>query len=442
MSSPHTSSLILNNVPSQKVPYSLGILGAGTVGGGLVRLMQNQLGHPPLPILIGKVGVRDLSKPRAFKLPPSLMTEDLESIVKDPTIDIVVEALGGLEPARTYLEKALISGKHVVTANKYVVSESGDHLMKIAEAKQKHFLYEASIAGSIPIVRILKEFAVGDRVKRLLAILNGTSNFILTRMTQSGESLHKALAAAHKLGIAEADPSFDISGQDAGQKLSILVNLLNQSYCSKRLLEVRGIEMLLLEDIEFATRHGWVIKPMAIYEELQGQAVAWVEPLLVSRGSMLASVQNEYNVVCLDYLHIGRQILMGKGAGEMPTASAIYSDIAQIVASPLNQTKTQNSVVSLESRQLLTLVDNPIPVRFYVRVSMNKSDQGFCRMEQSLANWSEGVLCVQKARTGESGLLQLVTRPIPYADLLKLLDEIKSYDLPVQLTWLRILESV
>jgi len=437
-----SNSLNINNIPSNKVSYSLGILGGGTVGGGLVRLIQNQLGHPPLPVLIGKIGVRDLSKSRKFKLPSSLMTEDLESIVENPAIDIVVEALGGLEPARTYLEKALISGKHVVTANKYVVAESGDHLMKIAEAKQRHFLYEASIAGSIPIVRVLKEFAVGDRVKRLLGILNGTSNFVLTRMTQSGESLHKALAIANKLGFAEADPSFDVSGQDAGQKLSILVNLLNRSYCSNKPLEVRGIEMLLPEDIEFSARHGWVIKPMAIYEELQGQAFAWVEPLLVSRDSLLGSVQNEYNVVCLDYLHIGRQILMGKGAGEMPTASAIYSDIAQIVTSPLNQTKTQNSILSIESRQLLTLVDNPTPVRFYVRVSMNKNNQGFGRMEKGLANWSEGVLCIQKARTRGSSWLQFVTRPIAYADLLKLLDEINSYDLPVQLTWLRILESI
>ena len=165
-----SNSLNINNIPSNKVSYSLGILGGGTVGGGLVRLIQNQLGHPPLPVLIGKIGVRDLSKSRKFKLPSSLMTEDLESIVENPAIDIVVEALGGLEPARTYLEKALISGKHVVTANKYVVAESGDHLMKIAKAKQKHFLYEASIAGSIPIVRVLQEFALADRVQRLLGI--------------------------------------------------------------------------------------------------------------------------------------------------------------------------------------------------------------------------------------------------------------------------------
>lgn len=434
--------MTLNNIPSQRVPYSLGILGGGTVGGGLVRLIQNQLGHPVLPVQIGKIGVRDLSKSRRFKSPLSLITEDLESIVNDPAIDIVVEALGGLEPARTYLEKALTSGKHVVTANKYVVAESGDHLMKIAEAKQKHFLYEASIAGSIPIVRVLQEFAVGDRVKRLLGILNGTSNFVLTRMTQSGDSLHKALATAHKLGFAEADPSFDVSGQDAGQKLSILIKLLNRSYCSKKFLEVRGIEMLRPEDIEFATSYGWVIKPLAIYEELQGQAFARVEPLLVSRDSLIGSVQNEYNVVCLDFLHIGRQILTGKGAGEIPTASAIYSDIAKIVSSPINHTKPQNLILSTESPELLALVDNPIPGRFYVRVSINESNQGFDRMEKALGNWSEGVLCVQKARTRRSTCLQLVTRPISYADLLKLLDEINSYDLPIQLTWLRILETI
>ena len=182
--------------PSHKKKMAVGILGAGTVGGGLIRLIQENLSHYSLPIEIKRVGIRNLQKARNFNLPQDVLSSNLTSIVEDPEIDIVVEAIGGLEPARGYIEKALRSGKHVVTANKYVVSEWGDQLHRLAAAKGLHFLYEASVAGSIPIVEILKEGVIPDKINSIYAILNGTTNFILTRMTESREDFHAALAKA------------------------------------------------------------------------------------------------------------------------------------------------------------------------------------------------------------------------------------------------------
>src|SRR5262245_28190082 len=184
--------------PKKKI--SVGILGAGTVGGGLIRLIQENFPQCALPIEIKRVGVRDPQKLRHFSLPNNVLSSDLKSIVQDPEIDVLVEAIGGLEPARSYLEAGLRAGKHVITANKYVVSEWGDQLHQLAASKGRHFLYEASVAGSIPIVEILKEGVIPDRINSVYAILNATTNFILTRMAESGEDFHAALAKAQELG--------------------------------------------------------------------------------------------------------------------------------------------------------------------------------------------------------------------------------------------------
>ena len=197
----------------------VGILGAGTVGGGLIRLIQNGLAHRPAAVEIKGVGVRNLSKARTLGLPDHLLTSNLTAIVDDPEIDIIVEAMGGLEPARTLMDRALRAGKHVVTANKYVVSEWGEQLHQLAAARGCQLLYEASVAGSIPIIEILRNGVIPDRIHSIYAILNGTTNFILTRMTDSGEDFHSALAKAQELGFSEPDPSFDVTGKDAGQKL-------------------------------------------------------------------------------------------------------------------------------------------------------------------------------------------------------------------------------
>src|SRR5262245_42585628 len=197
-----------------KKRYGVGLLGAGTVGGGLIRLIHEELSHYQLPLDIQRVGVRNLSKSRSFNLPASLLSDDLESIIEDTSVDILVEAMGGLEPARTYIERALQAGKHVVTANKYVVSECGAYLEQVAKSHGKQFLFEASVAGAVPIIEILREGVIPDRIHAIYAILNGTSNFILTRMSEAGQTFHTALSMAQRLGFSEPEPSLDITGKD------------------------------------------------------------------------------------------------------------------------------------------------------------------------------------------------------------------------------------
>ena len=430
-----------NRLPLKK-RYRVGLLGAGTVGGGLIRLLHEKLSHHQLPVEIKKVGVRNPSKTRSFNLPGALLSDDLESIVEDKTIDILVEAMGGLEPARTYIEKALLAGKHVVTANKYVVSEHGDYLQRLAESKGKQFLYEASVAGSIPVIEILREEVIPDRIHAIYAILNATSNFILTRMTESGDDFHGALAKAQEMGFSEPDPSFDISGKDAGQKLAILVSILKHQPCHPDQLDTHGIDRLTPFDFQFARERQWRIKPLAIYEEVGGKGFASVEPVLVLASSIFASIRNEYNALCFDCQNIGRQIFIGKGAGELPTASALLSDLCKIMAKDAHEQLSYNPrLAAREGIQFCSSTENPRGYRFYINGSLSNNSVKRRRVREVVDQVSD---VLQEPQTGQvsGAFFCAVTKKIPYSELYRILNEILSFDADAQISWLRILQDL
>lgn len=419
-----------------KKRYAVGLLGAGTVGGGLIRLVHEKLSHHRLPLDIQRVGVRNLSKSRSFNLPASFLSDDLESIVEDKSIDILVEAMGGLEPARTYIEKALESGKHVVTANKYVVSECGDYLERLAHSHGKQFLFEASVAGSIPIIEILREGVIPDRIHSIYAIVNGTTNFIMTRMSEAGEPFPAALSRAQELGFSEPDPSFDVTGRDASQKLAILVSILKGQPCHPSDLDIRGIDFLTPFDFEFAHKHQWRIKPFAIYEEAADQGFASVEPVLVPTSSVLANVRNEYNALCFDCQNVGRQMFIGKGAGELPTASAVLSDLNKITSSNGSQPVSSLSR-PLESKvRFCSLGESPRVSQFYIKCLKNHDSTRNQKISDILKTVSpqaqDLVDCGAQA-------LCAVTKAIPYSDLYRLLNNILDLDSQAQLSWLRVL---
>ena len=421
---------------------AIGILGAGTAGGGLIRLIQDRLTREHLPLEIRRVGVRDLGKPRNFSVEEGILTNDLASIAEDPEIDILVEAIGGLEPARTYIERGFNSGKHVVTANKYVVSEWGERLHQLAASKGRHFLYEASVAGSIPIVEILKEGVIPDRIHSVYGILNGTSNFILTRMTEVGDDFHASLARAQELGFSEPDPSFDISGKDASQKLSILISILKGEHCHPAQIDIRGIDFVTSWDIQFAAEHHWIIKPLATYEEQGGMSFASVEPVFLRRNSVLASARNEYNALCLDCENIGKQILIGKGAGEKPTASALLSDLRKILQdpNPLAESAWQNSRQSWAT-QFRSCIENPKSYRFYINSIHQKYPDRRRKIYEIFCIDCE-LIQEHGAISGGAFALAVVTKPIPYAELFQLLDLIGSFDSEAEISWMRILEDL
>jgi len=448
----------LRGFSQPKRQYTLGLLGAGTVGGGLIKLLQGKhLGYP-LPVSIKSIGIRNLSKARSFALPGVHLSDDLEGIVGDESVDIIVEAMGGLEPARTYIEKALKGGKHVVTANKYVVSEFGDSLQQLADSRARFFLFEASVAGAIPIVEILRNQVIPDTIHSIYAILNSTSNFILTRMTESGESFQAALSKAQELGYSEPDPSLDVSGKDACQKLAILISLLKRQYCPPAQINTCGIEFLTPDDFSFAAEHLWVIKPLAVYQEIEGKAFAVVEPVFLPKNSTFSNVSNEYNALALDCQNIGRQVIIGKGAGELPTASAILSDLRKITAADgIRKSKTEGQRSRSEGENAEAAVtetgtqtdalplgiaaENPLPYRFYIRTTRVEGVENEFRVRESISAVAELVQDRGSRHHSPSGIVAL-TKEIPQAELNRVLNSVHEFDRGVRVSWLRVLEGV
>ena len=421
--------------------YGVGLLGAGTVGGGIIRLIHEKLSHHQLPLDIRRVGVRNLSKIRSINLPSSLLSDDLEGIIEDQSIDILVEAMGGLEPARTFIERALRAGKHVVTANKYVVSEAGDYLERVARTHGRQFLFEASVAGAIPIIEILREGVIPDRVRSIYAILNGTTNFILTRMSELHEPFEAALAMAQQMGFSEPDPSFDVSGKDASQKLAILVSILKGQPCHPADIDIRGIDFLTPVDFEFAHRHQWRIKPFAIYEEAGDRGFASVEPVLVPADSVFANVRNEYNGLCFDCQNVGRQIFIGKGAGELPTASAVLSDLGKIICSNGSSPATLASRPLHGKVQFGSAVENPGAAQFYFRCWKSPDVTRSQKIRRILESVSEEVHDLGDGQVFPR-MFCAMTRSIPRSELYRLFSSILALDPDAQMSWLRLLKDV
>ncbi len=325
----------------EAVVFKVGLLGLGTVGTGTAEILLDPAQRHPLlqEIKIHRVGVRSLDKPRQVNLPASLLTTDLEAIVTDPEIDIVVEVMGGLEPARSLILQAIAQGKHVVTANKAAIARYGDEIFTAANAAGVYVLLEAAVAGGIPVIEPLKQSLCGNRLNAITGIVNGTTNYILTRMQAEGSDFEAVLADAQQLGYAEADPTADVDGLDAADKVAILASLafggrikLAEVYCE-------GIRKISAADITYADRLGFVIKLLATAKRVPDQPGApseqlqvRVHPTLVSRSHPLASVNGVYNAILIEGEPVGQVMFFGPGAGAGPTASAVVADILNIAA--------------------------------------------------------------------------------------------------------------
>ncbi|MEM9904242.1 MAG: homoserine dehydrogenase [Cyanobacteria bacterium P01_D01_bin.44] len=317
--------------------FKVGLLGLGTVGTGTAKiLLDAERRHPLLQSLtIHKVGVRTLDKPRAVDLPKACFTTDLTSIVTDPDIDIVVEVMGGLEPARSLILKALQHGKHVVTANKAVVSRYGDELFTTANKAGVYLLLEAAVGGGIPVIQPLKQALGVNRIHAVTGIINGTTNYILTRMQTEGGDFESILQDAQQLGYAEADPTADVDGWDAADKISILASLAFGGRINRDELYCEGIRQVSAADISYAETLGFVIKLLAIARRNPGLTDSLqirVHPTLVPKDHPLANVNGVYNAILVEGDPIGQVMLFGPGAGEGPTASAVVSDVMNIAA--------------------------------------------------------------------------------------------------------------
>ena len=323
----------LHYLESVSAPVRVGVLGCGNVGGGLVQLLTTDADaietRTGVRLELAKVAVRNTAKERGVAIPEGILTHDAESVVDDAGVDVVVEVIGGIEPARTLILDALKAGKPVVTANKELLANVGAELFQAAAAAGVDLLFEAAVAGGIPLIRALRESLAGERINRVMGIVNGTTNYILTRMTEEGASYHDALAEAQSLGFAERDPTADVEGFDAGAKAAILATIAFGQKVVAGDVYREGISSLTAADIAFASRLGYVIKLLAIAEQDadDGEVAVRVHPVMIGNHHPLASVRESFNAVFIEGEAVGEVMLYGRGAGGLPTASAVLGDL-------------------------------------------------------------------------------------------------------------------
>lgn len=311
------------------------LLGLGTVGTGVYKVlnkqkseMQDKLG---CEVKLSRILVRNVEKAKAKVEDASLLTNDWNLILNDPKIDIVIEVMGGMEPARAYILEALRAGKHVVSANKDLIAVHGQELLETAGNKKVDFLFEAAVAGGIPIIRPLKQCLAGNHMNEVMGIVNGTTNFILTKMTQEGMEFEDALSLATELGYAEADPTADIEGLDAGRKVAILASVAFNSRVVFDDVYTEGITKITAKDIRYAKEMGRDIKLLGVARNTPEGVEAYVCPMLIPSSHPLASVNDSYNAVFVNGDAVEDAMFFGRGAGELPTASAVVGDVFDIV---------------------------------------------------------------------------------------------------------------
>lgn len=312
---------------------NIALLGAGTVGGGVYRLIKENReefkDRTGAVINVKKVLVRDMSKDRPG-FDKAVLTDDFNEIISDKDIEIVVELMGGIHPALEYVTESLKAGKQVVTANKDLIAEHGELIGNLAEQMGSDLLFEAAVAGAIPIIRPLKQSMAGNNISEIMGIVNGTTNYILTKMSETGMSYSDALAKATELGYAEADPTADVEGYDAGRKVAIMATIAFHSRVVFNQVYTEGITKITADDIRYAKEFGYVIKLVGVAKQTENGIEAKVHPMLIPEDHPLAGVRDSYNAVFVHGDAMEDITFMGRGAGMMPTASAVMGDVIDV----------------------------------------------------------------------------------------------------------------
>jgi len=391
---------------------NLGIIGGGTVGGGVFRaiqrngaLMASRLG---VSLSIARVAVRDAKKARTVRIPAKLLVTDWHAVVADPAVNLVVELMGGTSTARQVVLAALKLGKPVVTANKALLSAHGEELFKAARQHGTNLYYEASVAGGIPIIKVLREGLIGNRITRLFGIVNGTCNYILTRMKDEGADFAAVLADAQRLGYAEPRPDLDVDGHDAAHKTGILASLAHGFWVNPRHIYTEGIRSITRQDIEFARQLGYTIRLLGCVKTANGvrhkpshphgQSAIQVSvyPALIPNSHILANVNGVFNVVLVRGDVVGDTLYYGRGAGQDATASAVMSDLADAALDLKCGTKNRIPPFVPHERAGAVLPMEKAVSRYYVRLTVEDRPGVFAKIASVLA----------KAKIGISSIIQ------------------------------------
>ncbi len=396
----------------------VGMLGCGTVGSGVVTLLDRGAddiaARTGARLEITRVAVRDLDRVRDLPLAPGCLTDDPTAVVEADDVDLVVEVMGGREPAGKLIRRALERGLPVVTANKELAAHEGPELHDAAEAAGVDFMYEAAVAGAIPIIRPLKESLAGDRVSRVVGILNGTTNYVLTRMTEAGATYAEALTEAQQLGFAEADPTADVGGHDAAAKTAILASLAFDSAVHGEEVFREGIDGVTPTDLRVAERLGYVVKLLGIASEVDDRVAVRVHPTFLPRTHPLASVRDVFNAIYVQAEAAGELMFYGRGAGALPTGSAVVGDVID-VARNLLQTARGAGETQHRAKPIRPIED--LTTQYYVLLDVDDRAGVLADVAHTFGDHDVSIAQVLQEGSDDVAQLVLITHRAREADL-------------------------
>ncbi|GMK47232.1 homoserine dehydrogenase [Paenibacillus glycanilyticus] len=413
-------------------PVKVGLLGLGTVGTGVVRIveghqedLQSQVGSP---IVIEKILVQNKSKARSISIDANKLTEDPWEIIDNPDIDVIVEVMGGIGSTKEYIMEALSRGKHVVTANKDLMALHGPEILAKAQEHGCDVLYEASVAGGIPIIRTLVEGFSSDRITKIMGIVNGTTNYILSKMSLEGASYGDVLKEAQELGYAEADPTSDVEGLDAARKMTILATLGFRAKVALDDVSVQGMSKVSKEDILYAKRLGYEVKLLGIAERQDDQFSISVQPTMVKKSHPIASVNGVYNAVYVYGEAVGETMFYGPGAGELPTATSIVSDLVAVVKNLKLGVNGKQGVLTYKEKKLKS--DEQISSKYFLLLHVDDRAGVLAQITQIFAEYEvslESVLQQPNPNNPDAEII-VITHDANKAAIQKVLQKFESLD--------------
>jgi homoserine dehydrogenase len=421
----------------------IGLLGCGNVGGALVAILQRDAdaiaARTGVRLEIVRVAVRSMSKERTVAIPEHLLTHDASSVVADPDVELVVEVIGGIEPARTLILDALKAGKPVVTANKELIANVGQELFEAAASAGVDLLFEAAVGGGIPLIRPLRESLAGEPILRLTGIVNGTTNYILTRMAEGGAAYADALTEAQQLGFAERDPTADVEGFDAGSKAAILASIAFGGRVVAGDVYREGISGITAADIAYAARLGYVVKLVAIAERHpDGDVAVRVHPAMVPTTHPLASVRESFNAVFIEGGSVGELMLYGRGAGGMPSASAVLGDL--IDAAHNLRAGSVGRPLHLRPVRLRSIDD--LTSAYYLDLEVADRPGVLAAVAGVMGGHGVSIKSMEQEGTGAGARIIFVTHEARERDVQACITELRSLDVVLRVgTLLRVLGS-
>ncbi|MCO6018047.1 homoserine dehydrogenase [Carnobacterium divergens] len=422
----------------------VGMLGFGTVGSGVIRILKDHNAKirqvTGEEISVKKVLVRDIEKNRGEISEGIQLTTNEDEVLADPEINVILEVMGSIDSAKMYITKALKAGKHVVTANKDLIALHGNELVALAKENQCDLYYEASVAGGIPILRTIVDSLASDNIQQVMGIVNGTTNFMLTKMTNEHQSYEEALKEAQELGFAESDPTNDVDGIDAARKMVILTRLAFGMNVELDQIETKGIRNLKSVDIETARKLGYRIKLIGTAEENNGGVSVSVGPILVPEAHPLASVQNENNAVFVVGSAVGETMFYGPGAGELPTATSVVSDLITVAKNI--RLGTTGNVFSSYQHETKLMTDEEILSKYYLSIEMNDRTGLFLELTKIFAASDVGFdKIIQEPIEGGMAKVVIITHLMNRKQEKEILAKLKKADDMNLLIHLKVMEG-